>query len=69
MHYGGIHGDLHLEQPQDIVDSVEARDWRDAHEVGHVDQRLRLEHAELSILCEQVSILKKVCGKELVLLE
>ena len=58
MDDGGVHWDLHLEKPQDVVDCVQASDGRDAHEVGHVDQGLGLEHPELTVAGEQVPELK-----------
>ena len=37
--------------------------------MSHVYQAFRLEHVELPILREKISVLKKICGEELVLLK
>ena len=54
---GSIDWDLLLEEPKYIVNRVQTRDRRDAHEVCHVHESLGSEHAELAIPGEQATVL------------
>ena len=69
MDYGSVNGYLHFKQPQDVVDRVQARHGRDAHEVGHVHEGLGAERAEFGILRKQVSVFEQLRGQKLLLLE
>lgn len=66
---GRIHGNLDFEEAQNVVDCIEACHGRNAHEVGHVDQRLRLKQVESSVLREQLAVLEQICRQELILLD